>query len=92
MQNERLIIAGPDNATVVDVPYPTLPADDYMVVQTTAVAINPTDWKHLKFAGKIGCLGTTLGCDYAGRVVEVGLRVTKPFKEGDRVCGPVNGA
>ncbi|KAK1723957.1 hypothetical protein CaCOL14_011431 [Colletotrichum acutatum] len=79
-------------AKVVDAPVPTLPADDYILVKTTAVAINPTDWKHVDLADKAGCVGIWVGCDYAGVVEEVGKGVTKDFKKGDRICGPVNGS
>ncbi|TQN66180.1 Protein TOXD [Colletotrichum shisoi] len=79
-------------AKVVDVPIPALPADDYILVKTTAVAINPTDWKHVDLADKAGCVGIWVGCDYAGIVEEVGKGVTKDFKKGDRICGPVNGS
>ncbi|KAL0936545.1 zinc-binding oxidoreductase [Colletotrichum truncatum] len=79
-------------AKVVDAPIPKLPADDYILVKTTAVAINPTDWKHVDMADKVGCVGIWVGCDYAGVVEEVGPGVTKDFKKGDRICGPVNGS
>ncbi|OLN95887.1 Protein TOXD 4 [Colletotrichum chlorophyti] len=79
-------------AKVVDVPIPKLPRDDYILVKTTAVAINPTDWKHVDLADKAGCVGIWVGCDYAGVVEEVGPGVTKDFKKGDRICGPVNGS
>ncbi|EXF80076.1 zinc-binding dehydrogenase, partial [Colletotrichum fioriniae PJ7] len=79
-------------AKVVDAPVPALPADDYILVKTTAVAINPTDWKHVDLADKAGCVGIWVGCDYAGVVEEVGKGVTKDFKKGDRICGPVNGS
>ncbi len=32
------------------------------------------------------------GCDYAGTVEEVGPKVKKPFKKGDRICGLCHGA
>ncbi|KAJ3951143.1 hypothetical protein N0V92_012454 [Colletotrichum tropicale] len=79
-------------AKVVDAPVPKLPADDYILVKTTAVAINPTDWKHVDLADKAGCVGIWVGCDYAGIVEEVGSGVTKDFKKGDRICGPIDGA
>lgn len=32
-----------------------------------------------------------IGCDYAGIVEEVGSKVTKGFKKGDKVCGFAHG-
>lgn len=78
-------------AAVVDVPVPALPDDDYILVRTTAVGINPTDWKHLDFADEMGRAGVWIGNDYAGVVEEVGPAAVKNFKRGDRICGPVNG-
>ncbi|KAL7658336.1 hypothetical protein ACMYSQ_004467 [Aspergillus niger] len=70
-----------------DVPIPAL-RDDYILVKTQAVALNPTDWKHVDFDS---CAGTVVGCDYAGVVEAIGPRVTKPWKKGDRVAGFVHG-
>ena len=91
-QNQAVKTIEAGKAAVVDVPVPKLPADDYILVKTTAVAINPTDWKHVEYADKIPCVGIWVGCDYAGIVEEVGPAVTKSFKKGDRICGPVNGS
>ncbi|GJC86968.1 protein TOXD [Colletotrichum liriopes] len=91
-QNQAVKTVAAGVAKVVDAPVPALPADDYILVKTTAVAINPTDWKHVDFADKAGCVGIWVGCDYAGVVEEVGKGVTKDFKKGDRICGPVNGS
>ncbi|KAI9769514.1 MAG: hypothetical protein M1840_003991 [Geoglossum simile] len=62
--------------------------DNYVLVKTVAVALNPTDWKHVDYLPTPGAL---LGCDYAGTVVKVGKGVTKVFKEGDRIAGFVHG-
>ena len=35
--------------------------------------------------------GSTLGCDYAGVVEEVGSKVTKSWQKGDRIAGFVHG-
>jgi NADPH:quinone reductase-like Zn-dependent oxidoreductase len=35
--------------------------------------------------------GCTVGCDYAGTVVQVGPKVTKDFKVGDRIAGFTHG-
>ncbi|KAK7426018.1 hypothetical protein QQZ08_007466 [Neonectria magnoliae] len=90
-QNQVVKILAAGKADIVDVEIPKLPASDYILVKTTAVAINPTDWKHVDFADAISCVGTWVGCDYAGVVEEVGPGVTKQFQKGDRICGPVNG-
>lgn len=37
-------------------------------------------------------IGATVGCDYMGTVVQVGSKVTKDFKPGDRISGFVHGA
>jgi NADPH:quinone reductase-like Zn-dependent oxidoreductase len=51
-------------------------------------ALNPTDWKHIRFVDT----SCTVGCDFAGIVEEVGSAVTKPWKKGDRVFGFVHGS
>ena len=69
-------------------PLPSL-RDDYILIKTSAIALNPTDWKHIDFLATPGAL---VGCDYSGIVLEVGPKVKKAFKKGDRVCGFVHGA
>ncbi|CBX96210.1 hypothetical protein IAQ61_001387 [Plenodomus lingam] len=70
-----------------DVPLPKLPGDDWILVKTKAVALNPTDWKNIDKATAPGAIA---GCDYAGVVEEVGKGVTK-LKVGDRVAGFARG-
>jgi len=89
--NRRIVIKAPGDAQIVEGPLPTLPSEEWMLVKTTAVALNPTDWKHVELANIFKCVGAGVGCDYAGVVVKVGSGVTKAFKEGDRVTGPVRG-
>ena len=72
---------------VPSAPIPKL-RDSYVLVKTAAVALNPTDWKHVDY---LPTPGAQLGCDYAGTVVEVGKDVTKRFKKGDRIAGFVHG-
>lgn len=62
--------------------------DDYLLVRTVAVALNPIDWKRLE---NTPAPGATMGHDYAGVVVEVGKSIKRDFKVGDRICGLVNG-
>ncbi|KAB8238569.1 zinc-binding alcohol dehydrogenase family protein [Aspergillus alliaceus] len=85
---KAIVVTSPKKESLVtDRPIPTL-RDDYILVKTVAVALNPTDWKHIAF---LSPPGTLIGCDYAGIVEEVGRAVKKPFKKGDRVCGFVHG-
>ncbi|KAK4946148.1 hypothetical protein LTR10_014659 [Elasticomyces elasticus] len=82
-QNHGLIREGAGNAVLRPIPIPHL-RDDYILVRTVTVALNPTDWTTLDARGDDG---TLVGCDYAGIVEEVGKAVKKPFKKGDRVAG-----
>lgn len=74
---------------VHDRPIPKL-RDDYILVKTIAVGLNPTDWKHIDFIVKEP--GPLVGCDYAGIVEEMGSKVTKPLKKGGRICGMGHGS
>lgn len=73
---------------VHDAPIPKL-RDDYVLVKTAAVALNPTDWKHID---EMATQGATVGCDYSGIVQEVGSAVSNNLKPGDRVAGLVHGS
>ncbi|UCK58859.1 hypothetical protein AFCA_001695 [Aspergillus flavus] len=85
---KAIVVTSPQQESLVtDRPIPAL-RDDYILVKTVAVALNPTDWKHIAFLAPPGAL---IGCDYAGIVEEVGKAVKKPFKKGDRVCGFTHG-
>ncbi|PYI04436.1 zinc-binding oxidoreductase [Aspergillus sclerotiicarbonarius CBS 121057] len=90
MASQRAIIV--KSAThaelVCDRPIPKL-RDDYILVKTVSVALNPTDWKHIDYLAPPGVL---VGCDYAGVVQEVGKDVKKAFKKGDRICGFAHGS
>lgn len=85
--DESLQCTGPDQASLVDTELPKL-RPDYLLVKVHAVALNPTDWKHIK---GIPTAGATIGCDFAGTVVSIGDEVTKSFKPGDRVAGFTHG-
>lgn len=87
MQNFGLIREGTGNAVLRPIPMPKL-QDDYILVRTVTIALNPTDWTTLD---AVGDDGTIVGCDYAGTVEEVGPAVKKPFKKGDRVAGFAHG-
>lgn len=83
MQNFGLIRRGTGTAVLEPTKVPALP-DDYVLVKTEAVALNPTDWTTLD---AIGDDGTIVGCDYAGVVEDVGRDAAKRFRKGDRIAG-----
>ncbi|PYH94043.1 GroES-like protein [Aspergillus ellipticus CBS 707.79] len=88
MSQKAIIVTSPQKGDLVtDRAIPAL-RDDYLLVKTVSVALNPTDWKHIAFLAPQGSL---IGCDYAGIVEEVGKNVKKSFKKGDRVCGFAHG-
>lgn len=82
-ENFGLVRQGTGRSVLQRIPIPQL-RDDYILVRTVAVALNPTDWTTLDAPGDDG---TIVGCDYAGIVEQVGPAVTKIFKKGDRVAG-----
>ncbi|OHF03969.1 TOXD protein [Colletotrichum orchidophilum] len=88
---KAIIIEGRGKAAITTSSLPKL-RDGYILVKTTAVAINPSDWKHIDFMWVGNPSGTRPGLEYAGIVVEVGNGVEKDFKVGDRVFGIVNGS
>ncbi|CAG7974604.1 unnamed protein product [Penicillium salamii] len=67
------------------IPMPEL-AGDCVLIKTMAVALNPTDWKHIDF---ISTKGATAGCDYSGIIEEMGSDVDPAhgLQVGDRVAG-----
>ena len=86
-QKAVIVVEPRKDGLVTDRPIPTL-RDDYILVKTVSVGLNPTDWKHVAYLSPPGVL---VGCDYAGVVEAVGKDVKKSFKKGDRVCGFVHG-
>jgi NADPH:quinone reductase-like Zn-dependent oxidoreductase len=89
MSTQRAVVHKSKDVAEVknDVPLPKLPGDDWILVKTKAVALNPTDWKNIANTPSPGALA---GCDYAGVVEEVGKGVEN-LKIGDRVAGFVRG-
>lgn len=85
--NYGLIRKAPGVAAFERIPVPTLP-DDYILIRVITVALNPTDWTTLDAPGNDS---TLVGCDWAGIVEEIGPKVEKPFKIGDRVAGFAHG-
>ncbi|CAK7217181.1 putative secondary metabolism biosynthetic enzyme [Sporothrix curviconia] len=89
----RALVVRAKGEIVLDASIPTPKLrDDYLLVKTTAVALNPTDWKSSEMMMGGSTIGTRVGCDYAGIVVAVGSKVTQPFKVGDRIAGGAHGS
>jgi NADPH:quinone reductase-like Zn-dependent oxidoreductase len=85
---KAVVVTQPKTESLVtDRPIPKL-RDDYLLIKTVSVGLNPTDWKHIAYLAPPGVL---VGCDYAGIVEEVGKDVKKKFNKGDRVCGFTHG-
>ena len=53
-KNQAIVVEKAGEAKVADVIVPKL-RDDYIIVQTKAIALNPTDWKHIDFVAPPGC-------------------------------------
>ncbi len=87
VQNYGVIRQGIGHAVLKPIPIPKLP-DDYLLIRTVTVAINPTDWTTLD---AVGDNGTLVGCDWAGIVEEIGPAVTKKIRKGARVAGFAHG-
>lgn len=87
MSNFGIIRQSTGRAVLQAIPMPKVP-DDYILVRTIAVALNPTDWTTLDAPGDND---TLVGCDYAGVVEAVGKNVKKVWKLGDRVAGFAHG-
>lgn len=80
-------VQGPGDAKLASVPKPKL-NEASIIVKVSAVALNPTDWKHIDGQAEVGCIS---GCDFAGIVDEVGTGVTNGLHNGDRVAGFTHG-
>ena len=85
---KAIVVVGDNKASVQRVSLPQL-RDGWVLVEVKAIALNPTDWKHVAWGGTdIGC---RVGCDYAGIVEEVGAKVST-FVQGDRITGWIHGS
>ncbi len=74
-----------------EVPMPR-PAEDEVLVQILAAAVNPVDWKLLRGGFKILTgrhMPRRIGCDFAGRVVATGRAVTM-YRPDEMVFGNIN--
>ncbi|TGO39130.1 hypothetical protein BHYA_0060g00430 [Botrytis hyacinthi] len=90
-ENYGIVKTAVGEARLQPIPIPRF-RDDYILVKTIAVAINPTDWQTVDEKPSPRTKGPTLlGCDFAGIVVEIGKGVKKEWKKGDRIAGMAHG-
>jgi NADPH:quinone reductase-like Zn-dependent oxidoreductase len=90
LKNRGVIKTAQFHASLAEIPIPTL-RPEYILVRTIAVALNPTDWQTVDESLKEGTPYALLGCDAAGIVVEIGSKVTKEWRVGDRIAGGAHG-
>lgn len=87
---KALVFHNKGDASVKTIPLPEL-RPTYMLVKVDAVALNPTDYKHITY-GHSTAPFSVVGCDYAGTVLAIGCEVTKQFRVGDTVYGCAHGS
>lgn len=91
LQNQGIVKTAVGKASLQSIPIPRL-RNEYILVKTIAVALNPTDWQTVSENPSPRAKGNTLlGCDFAGIVVEVGKDVRKGWKRGDGIAGVAHG-
>lgn len=82
-----VVIQGLGVAAIQEIAIPKA-TGQFLKIRTCAVALNPSDWKHVYWRADKGAL---VGLDYAGYVEEIGPLVRRPFKVGDRIAGFTHG-
>lgn len=81
---KALKVTGPGQVAVsASAPVPQA-GDGEVLVRVAAIALNPVDAKSVDLSPSPGA---TIGCDFAGEVVQVGHGVQRDLHPGDRVFG-----
>jgi NADPH:quinone reductase-like Zn-dependent oxidoreductase len=88
--NRGIVKTEVGKAILSTIPFPKV-RDDYLLVKTVAVALNPTDWQTVDEKNPPSTPPLLLGCDAAGIVLEVGPGVSKHWEKGDRVSCVIHG-
>ena len=88
----RAIVSSADGPVLKDIPLPK-PGRDEVLVRVGAASLNRADLAMLKGSahGRVGGMGSALGLEWAGEVVEIGEAV-KNWRVGDRVMAAGGGA
>ena len=80
----KAAVATDKGLEIRDIPQPQ-PKPNEVLVRVRAASLNRADLNAARGAGGHGAVGTTLGLDWSGEVVEAGNEVKGGFKPGDRV-------
>lgn len=88
--NHGLVKTGKNSAIVTELPIPAL-RDDYILIRTVAVALNPADYQNVDEDFEPEAKPLLIGNDAAGVIEAVGKNVTKRLRKGDRVASVVHG-
>ncbi|GJC86482.1 protein TOXD [Colletotrichum liriopes] len=79
-------IEGRGKAVITENTIPKL-RDGHILVRPRAVAVQPSDWKHVDYMLVGDPTGARMGFEYAGNVIDIGKHVSQDFRKGDRVFG-----
>ncbi|KDQ18861.1 hypothetical protein BOTBODRAFT_126684 [Botryobasidium botryosum FD-172 SS1] len=86
--HHALVVVEQGKAAVREKALPKV-SSDKILIKVKAVALNPTDWKHIDFVLKPGA---STGSDFAGDIVQIGADAEgKGFRVGDAVAGFTRG-
>jgi len=85
--HRAVIVQADGTVKTEELPIPVA-GENEILVKVSAIAVNPTDWKH---ARRSTSPGTILGCDFAGIVVQVGPDPHVPVRIGDKVAASLRG-
>ncbi|KAL4811322.1 chaperonin 10-like protein [Aspergillus unguis] len=85
---ECLVQSSTGQPVVASRPRPQIENPHQVLVQITAVALNPTDFKSPMFNP---LPGATMGCDFVGIVVATGEAASHDLPSGTRVCSARHG-
>ncbi len=77
-KNLAIVVQKAGEAKVTEVTVPKL-RDDYLIVKTKAIALNPTDWKHVDFVAPAGTRVSSQG-------QSSGIQLVTMYADRMRLC------
>jgi hypothetical protein len=82
LTNHAVVVTKPGEAAVQEVSVPKL-RDDYILVKVKAVALNPTDWKHVDFLTTKGARVSSLSMGQVG-LASIAIHASQLLRVNDR--------